>query len=71
MCIVYECVVHEPTGIQRANGLATYACCWIETGDCEPRGSASRSDTIVIGKPISSTRNIFALARAIPFPELH
>lgn len=35
---------------------------WIETvgGDCKPRGSASRSDTIVIGKPISSTRNILA-----------
>lgn len=26
-----------------------------------PRGSASRSDTIVIGKPISSTRNIHAI----------
>jgi hypothetical protein len=39
-----------------------YARRWIETvggsGDCMPRGSASRSDTIVIGKPISSTRNI-------------
>jgi len=39
-----------------------YARRWIETvggsSDCMPRGSASRSDTIVIGKPISSTRNI-------------
>jgi len=44
----------------------------IETvgGDCKPRGSASRSDTIVIGKPISSTRNILT-RYPIPRSEVH
>lgn len=40
-------------------------------GDCMPRGSASRSDTIVIGKPISSTRNIPARYPGCSEPGVH